>query len=260
MLGLASHLLCGAVTAHAEARPDYTRDGFYIGISGVYATQQSLKDHISPQLATQIETFNEAVGDFNRLPETPDDERQLGPVLSSGLSVKDAIGINARAGYRFHPFFAAELQLEYVAGFETEMTIINTISETIPPPDNEVWEVWDLRRNSQDFVTFTANGKLIIPTGRLQLYGLGGLGLFYNRTSNTLPVYIDDSRGIDEALINHSFGDESGTSFAVRAGAGVDFYVTEKIVLNVESTYVFPIGRVSHLDYLTLGAGLQYRF
>jgi opacity protein-like surface antigen len=262
-LGLASHLLCGAVAAQAEEKPDYTRDGFYIGITGVYALQQSLKGHLSQQLDDEIGAFNFAVDEFNEQllvedPLTPPDRDYLGPILSYGLSIKEAIGINARGGYRFHPFFAAEIQLEYVAGFETEFTITNTVSST--PPDDEVSEILALRRNSHDFVTLTANGKLIIPTGRVQLYGLGGLGLFYNRSSNRLPVYIDDDRGIDEALIDHSFGDESGVSFVVRAGAGVDVYITERIVLNLEGAYVMPIGRVEHLDHLTLGLGLQYRF
>jgi len=245
MLGLASHLLCGALTAQAEKEPDYTRDGFYVGITGVYATQQSLKDHISAQLESQVETFNFAVEDFNNalVPRPPPDRDELGPELSSGLSVKEAIGINARGGYRFHPFFAAEVQLEYVAGFETEMTITNNRSST--PPEADISEVVAHARNSHDFVTFTANGKLIIPTGRFQLYGLGGLGLFYNRTSNTLPVYYDDDRGIEEALIDHSFGDESGTSFAVRAGAGVDVYVTE--CLRCETLLGFTTAAVPRL-------------
>jgi hypothetical protein len=47
---------------------------------------------------------------------------------------------------------------------------------------------------------------------------------------------------------------------AMRAGAGIDLYLSENIVVSAETTYVLPFANVSDLDYLSVGVGVQYRF
>ena len=49
--------------------------------------------------------------------------------------------------------------------------------------------------------------------------------------------------------------------FSSRWGGGLDVYVTEKIAVTAEATYVWVVGtKVKDLSYLSLGLGAIYRF
>ena len=86
-----------------------------------------------------------------------------------------------------------------------------------------------------------ANGKVFLLTGRSQPYGLFGIGVFEGKASAG-GLSIDD------------------TDFAIRVGGGIDFYVNDNIVLGPEIAWVKPTGNMEDFSYLTIGAGLQYRF
>jgi opacity protein-like surface antigen len=47
---------------------------------------------------------------------------------------------------------------------------------------------------------------------------------------------------------------------ALRFGGGLDFYLTENIVVSAEASYLMPTGKLNGLDYYSIGVGLQYRF
>jgi len=47
---------------------------------------------------------------------------------------------------------------------------------------------------------------------------------------------------------------------SIRAGAGVDFDLTDRIALSIDSTYVLPFGQTRNSDYVTLGWGVLFRF
>jgi opacity protein-like surface antigen len=53
---------------------------------------------------------------------------------------------------------------------------------------------------------------------------------------------------------------ERTVDFALRFGGGVDFYLTENILVSAEASYLMPTGKLDNLDYYSLGLGLQYRF
>jgi hypothetical protein len=46
----------------------------------------------------------------------------------------------------------------------------------------------------------------------------------------------------------------------MRFGGGLDFYLTESIVVSGEISYLMPTGKLDNLDYYSIGLGLQYRF
>ena len=48
--------------------------------------------------------------------------------------------------------------------------------------------------------------------------------------------------------------------FAARFGAGIDVYLTKNTTATVAASYVFPTGDLKDLDYVSVNAGLQYRF
>lgn len=256
-LALACSLAGLPLVASAGEDP-FAKPGFYVGVAGLYPTQQSLATTIRSQLESDIDSFNEQVEIWNKQ-NIPDQENWSGPELRHDSSVDSAWGINARIGYRFGRFFSAEAQAEYVKGFETKIEIRNVWE--VRPPDqggdfiNEV--VGDLR-NRHAFVTATVNGKVTLPTGRFQPFALFGMGMFHNHSSNGLGFTYTE--GQPKAILDEDYGDHSGNAFAIRAGGGIDVYITDHVAFNFEATYVQPISRVSRLDYLSLGLGLQYHF
>ena len=46
----------------------------------------------------------------------------------------------------------------------------------------------------------------------------------------------------------------------MRLGGGLDFYLTENVVITAEGSYLMPTGKLDGLDYYSFGVGLQYRF
>jgi hypothetical protein len=47
---------------------------------------------------------------------------------------------------------------------------------------------------------------------------------------------------------------------AGRFGAGLDVYLTQKIVLTLSGNYMLPNNSIEDRQYTSVGAGLQYRF
>ncbi len=133
-----------------------------------------------------------------------------------------AFGFDAWGGYRFLSFLAAELQIEYLNGFDTEHS-----------PGNEL---------EFQAVTFTGNLKAYLPLGRFQPFFLAGVGLGYFEFDTVWVEGISD------------------TALAARFGGGIDFYLTDALALQLSSSYVLQTGDLDGADYVSLIAGLQYRF
>ena len=126
-----------------------------------------------------------------------------------------AYGFDVWGGYRFHPNFSGELQLEYLNGF----TLLGPIKFQA--------------------ITFTGNLKAYLLTGRWQPFALVGLGLGWQEENFT------------------SIG---ATGFAARFGGGLDYYLTEKLSLDINAAYILQTGSLSGSDYTSLVIGAQYRF
>jgi hypothetical protein len=93
-------------------------------------------------------------------------------------------------------------------------------------------------------VATTINGKGYLTTGRIQPYGVAGIGGLY-------------VAGFDRSLDN-ILGVNGG--FLARFGGGLDVYATEHFVVNAEATYDLPTGDVSSLRFVPVTLGAQYRF
>ena len=161
-------------------------------------------------------------------------EDQFSDALPFDIDVDDSWGINARLGYRAFSFLAAELEYDYVSPYD-----LGAVGTDIASLETHL---------------LTANLKAILPIWRLQPYVLGGVG-FVNWD-------IEDKLG---------FGlDGSDTELAGRVGGGVDLHLTSRLALNVGADVVFSdasldtgipgTDSVDYLAYVTVGAGLQYRF
>jgi len=196
-LGAGVAILCFSAVfasmARAEGKPDYSRSGFYLGAEFGIARATMLEDDL--------------------------DEFWDAKVYETGF-------VNARLGYQVIPYLAAELQVEYVMKFRTEI-------------DRQ--KAW-----THDVVALTANAKVPLSRGRLQPFLLAGGGMFHAMFDG------DPGPGITRPT--------DGTGFALRMGGGLDLFATEHILVDVAVTYVLPFGDVRDLDYISVGFGAQYRF
>jgi opacity protein-like surface antigen len=164
-----------------------------------------------------------AIASFTEAEEA--DEKELLFLLGYAVDVSydTGVGLDLVAGYRFHPHIAAQVHLQYL-------------------PDTAV-TVDGIEFLNLNVLTFTADLKGYLLTGRIQPYGLVGVGFMYLDLEETDFFFAVDF-----------------TDFAARLGGGVDYYFTENLVFNAEIGGVLPTGTLEDLDQFTFSAGLQYRF
>jgi opacity protein-like surface antigen len=144
----------------------------------------------------------------------------------ANIDVEDtAPGLDVRAGYRFHPNIAAELHYQTWAEFGFEVEGDGTQESQI--------NTWSLM----------ANLKAFPLTGRIQPYGLLGLG--------ALRVGLDDD--FDLGIPSND------TNFCGRLGFGLDFYLAEHSLIYFESSYLLTTGGGDTFDLIPLTVGIQYR-
>jgi hypothetical protein len=139
-----------------------------------------------------------------------------------------AWGAEMRAGYRFHPHLAAELQGQYNGQFDVKG---NTIGRPL--------------LGSVRTVSSTANLKVYPLTGIVQPYALGGVGILWADTEDKL------------AGARLPVGD---VEFAGRGGIGVDTYIAPMLAFTVEGTYIAPTGSLAGYGHAAITAGMQWHF
>jgi opacity protein-like surface antigen len=180
-----------------EPEKIWGQTGFYGVIGGTYAAED-LKN-VKSQIKTQL---NGDTVDFE----------------NSG-------GLNLRAGYRWHPHVATELEYEWVDNFQ----LTNTTQASA-----KLENIWSL----------TANAKAFISTGRFEPYAIFGLG--YYRVGSTserhIRVHLPDT------------GD-----FGMRAGAGIDFFIIDHLAIETEITYNFGESDLAELRYTSFTWNLMYQ-
>jgi opacity protein-like surface antigen len=199
-----------ALTAEDEVdKDDFARRGWLDGVAGSYA----------------VETFqDDAESDLQKV---------LGPEVN--LSVDDSFGFNGRVGYRCHRRFSAEVEVEWLDGFDADLTQSGFAQ---------------LAKVEIDPVVVTTNVKGYFLTGRYQPFLLVGAGAM------TADTDLRDTIG----LAFTGVGSESDMAFAMRFGGGIDLYATEHVVVSLEADYLLPFGNLDAMDYVTISWGFQYRF
>jgi opacity protein-like surface antigen len=209
--GVLTGIICSgvALTADDEIDPeDFARRGFLVGVAGSYA----------------LETFEDDL-------ETNLD-RKLG--VPTSLSVDNSFGFNGRLGYRCHRRFSAEVEVEWIDGFDSDLSSTG---------------FGQLARPRIEPIVVTANVKGYLLTGRYQPFLKVGGG-----------VMTAESKFKDDNVVLPLPRNESENAFAMRFGGGVDLYATKNIVVSLEADYVLPFGNLDDLDYVSIGWGVQYRF
>ena len=181
---------------------DYTRPGWYVGAGGTWAPHWW---------------------------KAPDDE------LGTRVITNNTFGFQVRGGYRIQRWLAAELEYEWLDGFDNKAN-----GSTIFKLGTHV---------------VTANAKFLCPAwSRFQPYVLFGAGV---------AIFdIDKQSGPAVGL------EDTSTGFAFRATGGLDVYLTRNWLLNVEAGAVIPTNEVDNslggdleeLFYIPIQLGFQYRF
>jgi opacity protein-like surface antigen len=202
-LAISAMILVSAFAARTVRADDdeYNRLGGYIGVGA----------------SRSIEQITGTLGDaVNPLP----------------AQVGDTWGANARAGYRFHKYLAAEVEYEWMKDFP--MWVAHT-------------NIGKLQTQ-----TATANLKIIAPYGAFQPYLLVGAGAIFTTVSHQpggLPI------------------DFTNGAFAARFGAGLDYWITPNVSLNLgaemnvnSANISSPLGTSRGLDYFAGQFGFGYRF
>jgi opacity protein-like surface antigen len=128
----------------------------------------------------------------------------------------DSGSVIFRAGFRGLPNLAVELLGEVLPEFDGKGSQDNDVSA----------------------FAVTANGKLLLPLGRVEPYVMAGIGI----------LDVDEER--------RSRRDD----FAFRGAGGFDLYLSPHWALYGEAAYLLPAGDVDDFDYATFGGGFFFRF
>lgn len=145
----------------------------------------------------------------------------------------DTWGFNARGGYRFNDFLAAEGIYEY-GRFSASAAHASGARAKVDVQTNLVM----------------GGGKLIVPLERFQPYLWGGFGLLAGSADVT----------VTGASSSASQPSANGGGFAGRIAAGMDFHLTREIALFGEASYVMPATGPTNLYYVSAGFGGRYVF
>lgn len=181
---------------------------------------------------------DEEVNPYSIAPGDPDDFNRAGAFVGLGFNWQvpgfqgayrdqdygNSWGFNARGGYRFYDWLAAEAIVEYADEFGPRAQ--NSTSDTV------------------SLLSTTVNGKFILPLQRFQPYLEAGFGF----------LRADDGDGFINSRRDSDIG------FAGRLGAGIDLYVTRHISLFVDNSWTMATNNAEDLYYYSLGGGARYNF
>ena len=240
--------------AGAEEESAYVRSGWFVGISGGVALERFgdeyrkgkyLKASGDGILSRVGRGPRSATGDKDKI-EPPSSDSNATPDFIS-LSVDPRVSFNFHAGYRINPRWAVEAQFEVVDEFDVavkENIPFRDISAEGPLPTRTIVRETSTALRIRPIVA-TGNVKAYLSKGRIQ------------------PFL---SLGAGAAWINHK-NERSGLKkknldFVMRFGGGVEFYVTDHVLMTSGVSYVYPTGSMQdRADYLSVEAlGFQYRF
>lgn len=161
--------------------------------------------------------------------------------------ISNSMGVELRGGYRFLEYLSAELELDWLSGFDFEVA-----PPAISPRTAKL---------TIDGGQFTANVKAYLPFGRIQPYGLFGLGLMYGRVRSTYAVTTVCSPYWYYWYCSGAYAHlGSSTEFLMKYGGGLDIYLTDTYAISLDAAYVQPFGKLDDLRNITFNWGFLIKF
>lgn len=146
------------------------------------------------------------------------------PQASDMKSFNNGLVTEMQFGRRLHENFAAEAGIGWFASSTDEVAGNKATLSVIP---------------------LTATAKGILPFGNAELYGLGGLGVYFS------------SIELKSALGKISDDD---TSLGFHVGVGGQYALTQNLSLGVEGRYVIAKVNSANIDGLMVNGGVAFHF
>ncbi|MEW6746527.1 MAG: outer membrane beta-barrel protein [Planctomycetota bacterium] len=140
-------------------------------------------------------------------------------------TVDDSYGGLVRMGWRFHPYFSTEFDVEYLTDFDIE-------SDTGD------------RAGSVSTMLYTVNLKGYLSTQRLQPYGLLAAGIMDVNGSGSVKLE----------------GQSHDSDVVFKYGVGLDVSLSDRFGVFGELLWTDPMGEISDLAFSQFAAGILYRF
>jgi len=212
-----------ATSAFAEDTNDFARPGPYFGATVLGGSYQQVSNDLADDVTADISD-----------------------ALSRDVEADPALGFDLYAGYRINRYVAIEAEFEMLPSHDFDYDTDTEARPFDPGPPVVVPEIIATSGTVAEVesMTGTVNAKLFLPLGRLQPFVLAGVGV------------ID----VDQKDVSGRNVSESGTEVAGRFGGGADVYLTNHVVFHLSLEYVLPGSSLSQFDYISYGAGLQFRF
>ena len=173
-----------------------------------------------------------------------------------GQDFDNSFGFVLKGGSRFHPLFAAEIEGNFISGFDT---LVN-ISDNPGFPGSNLPPLIGL---TVDGGNVTANAVAYLPLGRIQPKAIVGLGGMWARlrSTNQVSVVCGPSYYSFYWYCTGAYAQlASDGGFVMRFGGGVDVQLGEAWALVVDGTYVMPFGSIDELSYVNLNWGVRFDF
>jgi hypothetical protein len=158
-------------------------------------------------------------------------EDELEDVTGLSTDISESLGLHARAGCR-NPWFGGELHFEWLEGFDVK---VDGLKAKI--------DGWALTLDGKGYFLAGLEDKLPPLARRFQPFATVGFGYL------TFDGNISGGPSLDD------------WDFALRLGGGLDVYVTRRIAISVDTTYVLPVSdALDDMDYVSVGWGVLFRF
>ena len=142
------------------------------------------------------------------------------------------LGLNARGGYRFNRYLAAEGNLDFTNRFKAKENIGGSTL-----------------RNAIRTTSSTVNAKAILPLDWIQPYAMGGIGF----QAATLQEHVGNVRS-----------KETNYNFVGRLAIGIDIMLHKNLGWHVEAAGILPsggsFGTDDNLNMVILNTGFRYVF
>jgi len=143
---------------------------------------------------------------------------------TTALDFDESLGFNVKLGYRVNDHFEVEMDYLFIDGFDGT--------------------VFGVKALELDGFALTGNGKLYTSTGKVQPYGLFGIGI--------ADLEIRDTIGLGLSL--------SESDLVLRFGGGLDIYATENVLFFAEVSYFLTQGDIEDTDFIPITVGAKYKF
>jgi opacity protein-like surface antigen len=146
------------------------------------------------------------------------------PQASDMKSFNSGIVTDLQFGHRLHENFAAEAGIGWFTSSTDEIGGAKATLSVVP---------------------LTATAKGILPFGKAELYGLGGLGVYFSKVE------------LKSSVVNATDDD---TSLGFHVGVGGQYAVTQSLSLGLEGRYVLAKVNSANIDGLMVNGGVAFHF